>query len=252
MPESAPPHPARPLLLVDYDGTLAPIVDDPAQAVPHPAVPGLLARLSAHHPTVVVTGRDLATLGRLLGAAPPSLRAVGLHGGEWGRPGAAEARHAHAADPDLVARLRAAVPALDGVHVEAKGDLFAVHYRQADDRAAAEAAVEAWARSVPDTLDVIRGKCVAELRVPGVSKAAAVRRLAAEHPDCTPVYVGDDVTDEEAFAALDGLPRSRAGGQPGAVTVKVGPGPTRAAWRLADADAVVAWLSGFLDGPPGA
>ncbi len=233
-----PPRPARPLLLLDYDGTLAPIVDDPAQAVPYPAVPDLLARLSARHPTVVVTGRDLATLGRLMGPAPEGLRAVGLHGAAWGRPGDATAGDGHAADPDEVARLRAAVPALPGVQIEDKGDLFAVHWRQAADRDAAQSAVEAWARAVPPSLDVIRGKCVAELRPPGVSKGAAVRRLAAEHPDRTPVYLGDDVTDEEAFAALDGVS--------GAVTVKVGDGPTRAAHRLADPAAVAAWLAGFL------
>jgi len=244
MPE--PPRPARPLLLLDYDGTLAPIVDDPARAVPHPDVPALLPRLAARHPTVVVTGRDLATLGRLMGAAPDGLRAVGLHGAEWGRPAEAfdpgqpgpAAGDAHAANPDTVARLRASVPAMAGVVVEPKGSLFAVHYRQAPDRAAAETAVEAWARSVPPTLDLIRGKCVVELRVPGVSKGAAVRRLAAEHPHHAPVYVGDDVTDEEAFAALKSVP--------GAVTVKVGDGPTRAAHRLADPAAVAAWLAGFL------
>lgn len=238
MPE--PPRPARPLLLLDYDGTLAPIVDDPARAVPHPDVPALLPRLVARHPTVVVTGRDLATLGRLLGATPDGLRAVGLHGAEWGRPGAALAdeAEAHEADPDVVARLRAAVPALPGVFVESKGALFAVHYRQAPDRAAAERAVEAWAAAVPPVFDVIRGKCVAELRPPGVSKGAAVRRLAAEHPDRTPVYVGDDVTDEEAFAALENVP--------GAVAVKVGDGPTRAPHRLPDPTAVAAWLAGFV------
>lgn len=236
MPE--PPRPARPLLLLDYDGTLAPIVDDPARAIPHPDVPALLPRLVARHPTVVVTGRDLATLGRLMGATPDGLRAVGLHGAAWGRPGDADDTPSHAPDGDLVSQLRGAVPALPGVTVEPKGALFAVHYRQATDRDAAEAAVEAWARTVPPVLDVIRGKCVAELRPPGVSKGVAVGRLAAEHPDRTPVYVGDDVTDEEAFAALDGVP--------GAVAVKVGDGPTRAPYRLPDPGAVATWLAGFV------
>ena len=63
-----------------------------------------------------------------------------------------------------------------------------------------------------------------------------MRRIAAEHPDHTPVYLGDDVTDEDAFAALDAP----------AVTVKVGAGETRARYRLPDVDAVVAYLAGFL------
>ena len=76
-----PPVPPRPLLFLDYDGTLAPIVDDPSAAVPHPAVPDLVAQLADVHPVVVVTGRDLAALSRLLGGR---VRAVGLHGAEEG------------------------------------------------------------------------------------------------------------------------------------------------------------------------
>ncbi len=241
MTPTVPPHPARPLLLLDYDGTLAPIVPDPAAAVPHPAVPALLARLAASHPTVVITGRDLATLGRLLavGGAPVDVRAVGLHGGEWGRPGHTDPSHDHPAiDAVAVARLRATVPALAGVHVEPKGALFAVHSRRAADPTAAEAALAAWPATVPDGLDVVRGKCVVELRPAGVSKGVAVARLVAEHPECAPVYVGDDTTDEDAFLAV--------ADHPAAVTVKVGDGATAARHRLPDVDAVVAWLAGFV------
>ncbi|MDT0631292.1 trehalose-phosphatase [Rubrivirga sp. S365] len=235
-----PPVPPRPLLFLDYDGTLAPIVDDPAAAVPHPDVPDLLARLVDAHPVVVITGRDLAALGRLLGGAGgPRVRAVGLHGVETGWSDGTVEERATEAHGEALDRLRAAVPDAQGVVVEDKGAAFAVHYRAAADPDAARAALEAWAETVPDGLTPIWGKRVVELRPAGVSKGTAVAALAAEHPDRTPVYLGDDVTDEDAFRALQALR------QP-AVTVKVGEGETVAGHRLPDVDAVVAYLRAFL------
>ncbi len=123
--------------------------------------------------------------------------------------------------------------------MEDKGGAFAVHYRMAPDPDAARRALEAWADGVPDGLEPIWGKFVLELRPAGVSKGTAVARIAAEHPDRTPVYLGDDVTDEDAFRALQALR------QP-SVTVKVGEGETVAGHRLPDVEAVVAYLRGFL------
>ena len=231
-----PPHPDRPLLFLDYDGTLAPIVDDPAAAVPHPDVPDLVAALADVHPVVIVTGRDLASLSRLLGGR---VRAVGLHGAEEGWSDGTVEHRAGEAHHGALQTLRAAVPPLDGIAVEDKGAAFAVHYRAAPDADAARAALDAWAEGVPAGLTAIWGKKVVELRAEDVSKGTAVARLAAEHPDRQPVYLGDDVTDEDAFAALQALR------QP-AVTVKVGEGDTAAGHRLPDPDAVVAYLRGFL------
>lgn len=230
-----PPVPARPLLFLDYDGTLAPIVDDPSAAVPHPAVPDLLASLAERVPLVIVTGRDLAALGCLLGGRH---RAVGLHGAEHGWSDGTVERRATEAHADALRALRAAVPDVAGVRVEDKGAAFAVHYRGAPDEGAARAALEAWAEAVPAGLVPIWGKAVVELRADGVSKGVAVAAIAAEHPGRTPVYLGDDVTDEDAFAALAALGRD-------AVTVKVGDGDTAAGWRLADVEAVVAYLRRF-------
>ena len=235
-----PPVPPRPLLFLDYDGTLAPIVADPGKAVPHPDVPGLLADLAEAHPVVVITGRDLAALGRLLGGAGgPRVRAVGLHGVEAGwSDGTVDERagHEHA---EALDRLRADVPDAEGVVVEDKGAAFAVHYRAAPDAGAARAALERWAENVPAGLATIWGKAVVELRPEGVSKGTAVAAIAAEHPDRTPVYLGDDVTDEDAFRALQALRQPT-------VTVKVGDGETAAGHRLADVAAVVGYLRRFL------
>ena len=235
-----PPVPDRPLLFLDYDGTLAPIVEDPSAAMPHPAVPDLVAGLAQAHPVVIVTGRDLAALGRLLGLR---VRAVGLHGAEEGwADGTVESRAAEA-HADALADLRASVPEVEGVEVEEKGAAFAVHYRRATEPEAARAALETWAEAVPPGLVPIWGKAVVELRAEGVSKGTAVAAIAASHPDRTPVYLGDDVTDEDAFAALQAL-------RTPSVTVKVGEGETAAGHRLADVEAVVAYLRRFLDGAP--
>lgn len=231
------PVPTRPLLFLDYDGTLAPIVDDPAQAVPHPAVPDLVAQLDRLHKVVIVTGRDLAALAALLGGRT---RAVGLHGAEEGwSDGTVESR-ATESHADALRQLRGAVPELEGVVVEAKGAAFAVHYRAAPDIGVARKALETWAGAVPDGLVPIWGKRVVELRADGVSKGTAVTRIAAAHPSRTPVYLGDDVTDEDAFVALQALR------QP-SVTVKVGTGETVAGHRLADVEGVVGYLRRFLD-----
>lgn len=232
------PVPDRPLLFLDFDGTLAPIVADPAAAAPHPAVPDLLAALAEAHEVVVVTGRDLEALGRLLGVR---VRAVGLHGAERGWADGEVEQQAGSEHADLLRDLRAAVPEVDGVVVEDKGAAFAVHYRHAPDWDVARLALEQWAEVVPDGLTPIWGKAVVELRPAGVSKGTAVTEIAAAHPDRTPVYLGDDVTDEDAFVALQALR------QP-AVTVKVGEGETAAGHRLPDVEAVVAYLRRFVAG----
>ncbi len=232
-----PPVPDRPLLFLDYDGTLAPLVDDPEKAVPHPAVPDLLAALAEAHEVVVVTGRDLAALGRLLGLRLP---AVGLHGAEEGWADGTVERRAAEAHAAALAALRAGVPDAEGVVVEDKGAAFAVHYRHAPDWDAARTALEAWAEAVPAGLVPIWGKAVVELRAEGVSKGTAVARIAAAHPDRTPVYLGDDVTDEDAFRALQALRQPT-------VTVKVGEGETVAGHRLGGVEDVVAYLRRFLD-----
>ncbi len=242
------PHPDRPLLFLDYDGTLAPIVDDPAEAWPHPEVPALLASLAARHPVVVVSGRDLATLARFLPGI--AVRAVGLHGAEEGTLGTPpEASPALTAVAGPLAALRASVPEMDGVNIEDKGAAFAVHYRAAPDESAARTALESWASGVPAALHAVWGKNVVELRPREISKGTAVARIAAEHPACTPVYFGDDTTDEDAFLALHRLapeaPGDATHAASGAVTVKVGAGETAARYRLPDVDAVAAYLAKF-------
>ena len=228
-----PPHVPNPLFFLDYDGTLAPIVDDPMQAVPHPAAGPVLDVLAARYPLWIITGRHLRDLGVLLNKP---LRAVGLHGTQEGTIGGEVGTLLPAATVADLARMRAALPEVEGVHVEDKDPSFAVHYRHAPDETRVKATLERWLQDKPDGLAVIWGKKVLELRPAAMSKGTAVAHLAAEHPDRTPLYLGDDVTDEDAFRALSDE----------AVTIKVGPGETAARYRLPDVDAAVAYLRGYV------
>jgi trehalose 6-phosphate phosphatase len=225
-----------PLFFLDYDGTLAPIVDDPDAAVPHPDIPAILQALDDAYPVWIVTGRDLAQLADLLDLP---LQAIGLHGAQSGVIGGRTEQLMSEEAADAIARLRASLPSIDGVRVEDKQQAFAVHYRQAVDPDDARKRLQSWADTMPEMLDAIWGKKVVELRPDGLSKGTAVRRIAADHPDRTPVYLGDDVTDEDAFTALDDLERD-------AVTVKVGEGETVAHHRLDGPDEVARYLRQYV------
>jgi trehalose 6-phosphate phosphatase len=231
----SPPVIADPLFFIDYDGTLAPIVDDPDAAYPHEEAPAVLKQLDAQYPLWIVTGRHLQALDGLLDLP---LRAIGLHGAQEGRIGGTIRRLTPDDAEAALRRLRKTVPTGDGVEVEEKDTAFAIHYRAAEDEDDARDRIRAWADSVPDMLEAIWGKKVMELRPKGMSKGTAVRKIADDFPDRTPIYLGDDVTDEDAFAALAEVD--------GAITVKVGEGDTRAQYRLSGPDAVVEYLQQYV------
>lgn len=232
---SVVPRPGRPLLLLDYDGTLAPIVPDPASAYPHPQVPELLRQLIDRGiPLYVVTGRRVEDLARLLPV--PRLPVVGVHGLEEGEVGGPVRRHLPQGAAEALEAVRCRLPPIPGLRVEDKGLSLALHYRGLPDEEAAERALTRWASHLPEGLEALAGKKVLEVRPRGAGKGEAVRALAGRHPGRIPVYLGDDLTDEQAFLALG----SRA------VTVKVGPGPTVARYRLPDVPAAVDYLKGYL------
>ena len=233
MPDAFPPVVEQPIFFLDYDGTLAPIVSEPMQAFPHPELPALLQQLLEAYPAWIVTGRDLRALGRLL---PVRLPAVGLHGVEWGIVGEVHEERISDSDRETIRSLRKKVPALEGVSLEDKGALFAVHYRNAPDPDEARQALANWARAAPDTLQIIWGKRVVELRPRGQSKGEVVTELLARYPGREPVYLGDDATDEDAFRAL---------GSSGAC-IKVGPGETEAPYRIDDVRGVLAYLRRYV------
>ncbi len=229
---STPPKTENPLFFLDYDGTLAPIVDDPMQAYPHPDVPDLLGTLGDRFPLYIVTGRYLMDLQKVFGG---SFDAIGLHGIQRGRLGG---RYTNTLPEDArsaIQRYRKTLPSFPGLRVEEKGPTFALHYRHVDDKSAAQDAIREWLNDVPNSLHPIWGKDVLELRPVGISKGTAVRETVRKHPDHTPVYLGDDVTDEDAFLELGD----------DAVTVKVGTGETAARYRLDGVEDVVEYLRGY-------
>ncbi len=188
-------------LLFDFDGTLSPIVDDPARAEPVAGVADLLVRLAARFGRVaVVSGRPRSFL---TGWLPLAIDLSCLYGLELRLDGV-ESDHPDA-EPwrPRIADVAAAADLPAGVTVEAKGLSLTVHYRRAPE---AESSVVAWASTVAAEtgLELRRAKASVELHPPvRVDKGTSVHALAA---GCgTVVYVGDDVGDLPAFAALDEL-----------------------------------------------
>jgi len=252
---------ARPRVLValDFDGTLAPFVLDPLQAR---AVPGGIEALRAASAlegvaVAVVSGRDLATLSAITGIGPDdAITLIGSHGAQTNpddrthpddrtslqpAPGAGSLDEAAATRLGLVTReletIRSRYPA---VRLEHKPSAVALHTRGVDPSVAAAATTAALevGEGHPG-VHVMPGKNVVELTVLDANKGSAVVRLARATRSRATLYVGDDVTDERAFAALD--PAS------GDLTIKVGDGETAAAHRLPDQASVVALLELFVD-----
>jgi trehalose 6-phosphate phosphatase len=237
--------PAHALVATDYDGTLAPIVDDPATAVPAPGAVAALDMLARRAGTVaVITGRaaaDAVALGGL--AAVPGLIVLGHYGVQrWqgGKlteppvpPGVQAAREAL---PGLLAA--AGAPA--GTAVEDKGTALAVHTRRTADPLAALGLLREPLSELADRvgLTVEPGRLVLELRPPGMDKGAALRQLAAERTARSVLYCGDDLGDLAAFAAIGGL---RADGVPGCAVAS----------ESAESPQVAAAADLVVDGPPG-
>lgn len=224
---------ATPVLLVasDYDGTLAPIVDDPNKTAPLRESLGALrdlARLSSTH-VAIISGRALKTLSELVGS-PDHLHLVGSHGSEFG-PGFAASlpRDAIALlgkTADELARIGERAP---GFLIERKPASVAFHYRNAADLDAQAALrqIVAGPASWPGVI-THHGKRVIELSVVQASKGAALTMLRHRLGATGVIFLGDDLTDENAFAVLSGAD----------VGVKVGPGETRAAFRVSDVEEV--------------
>lgn len=193
-------RPATSVLLFDFDGTLAPIVDDPAAAAPSLGVHDALAQLSDHYLRVgVVSGRPVAFLADHL---PASVHLSGLYGLESAHLGLTSVRdgvdHWRQAITEAADTMEAL--GLRGVVVERKGLSITVHYRNAP---AAATAVEDEAAALAEAagLHARAAKMSVELHPPvPADKGAAVRELA---DGATAVlYVGDDLGDLPAFAAL--------------------------------------------------
>lgn len=227
-------------LFLDFDGTLVALAETPEAIEVPPALVALLTDLHAllGGALAIVSGRQIDSIDRFL--APLRLPAAGEHGVE--RRDATGAMHEHHT-PDLHAVL-AAVNELAGRHtgllVERKHAAIALHYRLAPDLE--DVCQEAMSRIVAGKphFELLHGKFVFEIKPSGINKGTAIDAFMQEAPFAgrTPVFAGDDTTDETGFAVVQ--PR-------GGVAIKVGTGPTQAAHRLESPLAVYEWLLAARD-----
>ncbi|HEX9670400.1 MAG TPA: trehalose-phosphatase [Thermoanaerobaculia bacterium] len=226
----------RPVLFLDYDGTLTPIVARPELAVLEGGVRDLLTRLARRFPLAVLSGRGREDVAALVGL--PEIVYAGSHGfdvaGGWpGRELRHEVGEGTPAEIGAAAvELERALAGFPGVLVEPKRFSVAVHWRLArpEDLAAIEAAVDRVLAAHP-ALRRAAGKRVWELR-PALAwdKGEALRWLLAawglDGGRSVPLYVGDDVTDEDAFRVVA---ETGVG-----ILVADHPRPTAAAYSLRD------------------
>jgi trehalose 6-phosphate phosphatase len=229
----------RLLVVCDYDGTLAPIVEDPSRAVPLPASMRALRSLADLPETAagVISGRaleDLATLSRL----PAGVHLIGSHGAEFDA-GFADAldASAQALRSRLEADLERLVGSTPGVFLETKPASIAVHVRRAEP-SVGESVLGA-VRSGParwEGVHVTEGKAVIELAVIEMDKGEALDMLRRRADATAALFVGDDVTDERAFARL---------ADPD-VGVKVGCGESLAEYYVPDTADVAVMLAQLL------
>jgi trehalose 6-phosphate phosphatase len=199
---------ARALVALDFDGTLAPIVPDPADSRPVPGTAAALSALAAAGAQVaVVTGRDARTVLALSGLdAVPGLIVEGVYGAETWHAGELTAPPT----PDSIEQLRSRLPAVvagggdERVWIEDKRLSLVVHGRLAADPEAALEPLRAPVAALATELgfEVHDGRGVIELRLPGYDKAGALRRLVELRDPAAVLFAGDDVGDLPAFGLV--------------------------------------------------
>lgn len=215
----------RLLVACDFDGVIAPIVDDPAEARPLARTLAALKRLTEIERTdsAVISGRDVDALRTLMGDFGP-LVVIGNHGAQESHQRAPEL------DPERAASLKSLAAALErigetipGVIVERKRTGVAFHYRRAgltQAGRAADLALGEIARYPEGRL--IRGQMVLEVQFTSADKGTALKGLRYALGSTAVVFIGDDVTDDDAFAVMGETDLS----------VAVGPVPARATFRV--------------------
>ncbi len=237
--------PGRALIALDYDGTLSPIVADPAAAYAHPAAAATLSRIGRLAGTlVIITGRPAALAVELGGfTGVPGLIVLGHYGWERWQDGALTSPPS----PPGIAAVRERLPAVlaeagapEGTWIEDKGHALAVHTRRT---AAPEETLQrlrppltALARDTDLVLEP--GRLVLELRPHGTDKGGALTALARGRNPSAVLFAGDDLGDLTAFAAVRAL---RQSGIPG-LTVCAGSAEVTALGKEADV---------VVDGPGG-
>ncbi|MDO5700449.1 MAG: trehalose-phosphatase [Bowdeniella nasicola] len=243
------------LVALDFDGSLAPLVDRPEDARMLPRFIPILERFAEHpHLTLaLVSGRAGDSLAACA-EVPDHTIAVGSHGSQHGEILAAPHRRRRfvseeaplsAEEAQLLALVRSDAHAIatshPGVHLEDKPTAVVVHTRRAAPQvgAAAQEAARRGPAARPG-VSALEGKEVIELAVRTATKGEALLNLVRQTGATFAIYAGDDVTDEHAFSAL-------ANADIPHLTIRVGPGESAATHRVADPEALADALSHLAD-----
>jgi trehalose-phosphatase len=243
----------RPAIFLDYDGTLTPIVARPELAILGPTQRAVIERLAQRLPVAVISGRDRQDVERLVGI--DGLVFAGSHGFDIRVPGRGQLNHEVGGDfgPALdraEAALRRLIEPIGGALVERKKLSLAAHYRQVaePDLPTFFAAIDTVQAAQPD-LKRMRGKKVFEFEPKldwdkGKAVRWLLRALEFDTPEIVPLFFGDDVTDEDAFAALQADGIGIVVAAPGEDADRM----TAAGFRVDDPEAALAVLQRLYEG----
>lgn len=226
---------ANTALFLDFDGTLVDIAAQPDMVVVPQGLISLLTQLSAqlNGALAIVSGRSLADLDAYL--APLTLPCAAEHGAVQRLAGGHPTAVASPPMQDIVRVASALAAQHVGLRVEVKSHALALHYRQAPEleslctQAMAEV-VQGW----PE-LEMLRGKCVLDIKPVGVTKGTAIQKLMGKAPFNAriPLFAGDDTTDEAGFCVVQSL---------GGDSIKIGTGASLARYRCPDPFTFRRWL----------
>lgn len=237
--EGHPPFASDWCLFLDIDGTLLEHMERPGDVVVDAALRSLIGRLAAAlgGAVALISGRGIEDVERLF--APLVVPVAGLHGVEHRDVHGTVHRHAidEGAMRSAHAHLEQVAAQNPGLFFEDKGLNLALHYRTAPELAhVAEEAIRIAARDLGIRFEIQKGKMVWEVKPSGYDKGTAIEEYLDDPPfkGRVPVFLGDDLTDEVGFELVN----QRRGH-----SIKIGPGKTRAHWRLTDARAVRGFLS---------
>jgi len=237
------------LLLLDIDGTLSEFHPDPQQSFISRDNLAILAQLRKHLPIWLVTGRSVADARRL--TAPLKLPVIGSHGLQCDN-----LINSYSLVDINLAQLQQIIQSVvnatgDHAHwrIEQKPFGVALHFREHPELAASALTIMQGIGHDFKDWQLKAGKCVYELLPQGVDKGSAIHHVLNHyHPHCRPIFIGDDVTDEAGFIAVQsyGDTPNKKGSDIKGIGVKVGYEPTHAHYYVSDVSAVTALLQGLL------
>lgn len=236
-------------LFLDVDGTLLDLADHPANVTVSPEVLALIQQLRGHLDGAIalISGRELRSLDELFGIR--ELAAAGLHGVELRFGNGSLDTRVQTVDTAALnlfrKRLKRLAEAHNGLWLEDKGLGIAVHYRQAPElQQDVEHILTEVLAERSDEFQLQRGKMLAEIKSRRFDKGFAIREFMGSSPFSgrVPVFIGDDITDEDGFAVVNEME---------GYSIKVGDGSSLARYHLPAPRDVINWLhqyARFLSG----